>query len=210
MKKRIQTLEIAAVLSIAALTFSSSASASCGKCAADKKEGASSCVTSTKPGVAGGVMSDTYTESATVTGLDKETRQVTLTGKNGAKTTFTAGPEVANFDQIKVGDVVKATVSEELAVSVRKPGKPSEDGAGAVVAAAPLGEKPGVVVAAGGTVTAKVKSINAKKREATLTFPDGTEKTVKVRKDVKLKNYAAGDEVVIRVTQALAISVEKP
>jgi hypothetical protein len=39
---------------------------------------------------------------------------------------------------------------------------------------------------------------------------DGTTKTIPVRKDVDLTKYAAGDEVVFRVTEAMAISVEKP
>jgi hypothetical protein len=207
-----KTMKIAIVLSGAVLAYSSCAFASKCACKAPKAAGEDSdaAVVATQPGVAGGMIAETYTETATVTALDKATRKVTLTGKDGAKVTFKAGPEVANFDQIKVGDVVKATVASELVVFVRKPGAPSTDGAAGVVAAAPLGEKPGVVVAGTEELTAKVKSIDAKHRQATLVLADGTTKTIPVRKDVDLTKYAAGDEVVFRVTEAMAISVEKP
>ncbi len=173
-----------------------------------KGEGAR--LTAIQPGVPGGVMIETYQETATVTGIDKATRKITLVTKDGAKSTFKAGPEVANFDQIQVGDQVKATVTEQLVVFARKAGEPSRDGAAAAVALAPLGDKPGVLMAETVEVTAKVKSIDVKHQKATLLFPDGTSKTFKVRKDVDLTKRTAGEDVVIRSTEAMAITVEKP
>jgi hypothetical protein len=49
-----------------------------------------------------------------------------------------------------------------------------------------------------------------KHQKATLLFPDGTTKTFKVRKDVDLTKQTVGTDVVMRVTEAVAISVEKP
>jgi hypothetical protein len=46
--------------------------------------------------------------------------------------------------------------------------------------------------------------------KATLTFADGTTKTVAVRHDVDLTKRKVGEKVVIRKTQAMALSVEKP
>ncbi|MFA5204743.1 MAG: hypothetical protein WC708_10115 [Lentisphaeria bacterium] len=166
--------------------------------------------TTIQPGVPGKVTVDTYTQTATVTGIDKAARKLTLVDPDGAKTTFTAGPEVANFAQIEVGDQVKATMAEQLVVFVRKPGETSGNSAATVVAVAPLGEKPGVVMADTEEITAKVKSIDVKHQKATLLFPDGTSKTYKVRKDADLTKQTVGSEVVIRTTTAVAISVEKP
>jgi hypothetical protein len=59
-------------------------------------------------------------------------------------------------------------------------------------------------------VTAKVTAIDLKNHKATLQFPDGTTKKIAVRKDVDLTKQKVGDEVVLRCTEALAISVEKP
>jgi len=160
--------------------------------------------------VAGGVKIETRRVTATVTGIDKATRKVTLVTPDGTKQTFTAGPEVANFAQIEVGDKVKATVTEQLVVFVREPGQPSDDGAAAAVALAPLGEKPGALMASTVEITAKVKAIDVKHRKATLLFPDGTTKTFPVRPDVDITKHRVGDEVVIRATEAIAVSVEKP
>lgn len=166
--------------------------------------------TASQYGVAGGVKIATGRVTATITGVDKATRKVTLVTKDGAKQAFTAGPEVANFAQLEVGDQVKATVTEQLVVFVREPGQPSDDGAAAAVALAPLGEKPGALMASTVEITAKVKSIDVKHRKATLLFPDGTTKTFPVRQDVDLTKHRVGDEVVIRATEAIAVSVEKP
>jgi len=163
-----------------------------------------------QPGQPGGVMVQTYKETATVTGIDKATRKVTLVTKDGTKSTVKCGPEVGNFAQIEVGDQVKATVTEQLVVFVRRPGEPAGDGAAGVVALAPIGAKPGGVMANTEEITAKVKAIDLKHRKATLLFPDGTSHTFTVRPDVDMTKHAVGDEVVFRATEAVAVSVEKP
>lgn len=201
MKMNIQTLGTAALLPAALLAFSS--------CSTEPRgEGAG--FTAIQPGVPGGIIVDTYKETATVTGIDKATRKVTLVTKDGTKSTVKCGPEVANFAQIEVGDQVKATVTEQLVVFVRQPGEPAGDGAASVVALAPIGAKPGGVMANIEEITAKVKAIDLKHRKATLLFPDGTSHTFKVRPDVDMTKHAVGDEVMFRATEAMAVSVEKP
>ena len=148
--------------------------------------------------------------TATVTGIDAASRDVTLVSRDGKKTTVKCGPDVINFDQIRVGDQVKVMVTEELAVAMATSGAPASDGGASVVALAPKGARPGGIVANTVQVTAKVTAINLKKHKATLQFPDGTTRTVAVRPDVDLTQRKVGEEVVIRCTQALAISVEKP
>jgi translation elongation factor P/translation initiation factor 5A len=161
-------------------------------------------------GVPGGVVVQTYKETATVTAIDPADRKVTLVSSDGKKDTVKCGPDVVNFDQIRVGDQLKVTVTEQLAVAMAQAGAPPSDGGTAVVALAPVGAKPGGVVANTMQVTAKVSAIDLKHHKATLQFPDGTTKTFAVRKDVDLTQRQVGEEVSIRVTEALAISVEKP
>ena len=67
---------------------------------------------------------DSVTATDTVKAVDYGTRTVTLESPNGATETHHAGPNVNNFDQIHVGDKVRATVTEALAVRVRKAGTP--------------------------------------------------------------------------------------
>jgi hypothetical protein len=175
-----------------------------------ESSGEGAVLTAFKPGVPGGLLVGTYRETATVTGIDKEKRKVTLVTPDGTMGTFKAGPDVVNFDQIQIGDQVKATVTQELAVFVKKTGELSSDGGATTVALAPVGAKPGALIADTVEVTAKVTSIDLKQHKATLQFQDGTSKTFKVRPDVDLSTQSVGQEVVIRTTDALAISVEKP
>jgi Cu/Ag efflux protein CusF len=163
-----------------------------------------------QPGVPGGVQVRTFNTRATVTAIDPATRKLTLAGRDGSESTFKAGPDVVNFDQIRVGDRVKATVAEQLVVFMRQNGAPADGGQSAAVALAPAGAKPGVFLADTAETTAIVHAINLKHHKATLLFPNGKTRTFAVRPDVDLGRVKPGDEVVIRATQALAIQVEKP
>ena len=59
-------------------------------------------------------------------------------------------------------------------------------------------------------VTATVASIDPSKRTATLKFEDGSTQNLPVRGDLDLGKRKVGDKVVFRVTEMVAISVEKP
>ena len=68
------------------------------------------------PGVA--AAAQTVKLTATITAIDAATRAITLKGPQGKEITLTAGPEVKNFAQMKVGDQVEATYTEALALAV--------------------------------------------------------------------------------------------
>jgi hypothetical protein len=163
-----------------------------------------------EPGVPGGVMVEKFKESATVTAIDPATRKVTLVKSDGTQASFIAGPEVANFAQIAVGDQVKATVTDRVSLFVPKPGESAADLAVGALALAPLGEKPGGELADTVQYTAKVTDVSLWHHTATLQLPDGCTVTFKVRPDVTLTKDTVGTEVVVRSTQAVAVSVEKP
>jgi len=157
----------------------------------------------------GAIVVETFTTTATVTAMDLNTRKLTLTTPDGKRTTFKAGPEVANFNQIQVGDQVKAMVTEELAVSVRHSNEPPSAGEATTVALAPLGAKPGVLMADTVEVTAKITAVDDKQRKVTFQFPDGTTKVLKVGKGADLTRVKPGDDVTVRVSEGIAILVEK-
>ena len=164
----------------------------------------------TKEGVPGAYSIETFKTTATVTAIDAASRKVTVVSKDGKKQVFKAGPEVVNFEQIRIGDQVVVTVAEELVVYMAKDGVPLPDGTSALVALAPKGDKPGVLMAGTSQVTAKVIGLDRKSRKAMLQLPDGTTKTFTVRQDVDLSKRELGEEIVIRCTEAVAIRVEKP
>jgi hypothetical protein len=60
-------------------------------------------------------------------------------------------------------------------------------------------------------VTAKVEAIDPQKRTVTLRGPQGNAVTLKVDEQVqKFDQVKAGDELVVRHTEAVAIAVQKP
>jgi hypothetical protein len=162
-----------------------------------------------QPGVPGGVTVETHTLTATVSAVDAATRKVTLVTADGEKTTVKCGPDVINFDQIRVKDRLTVTVTEEL-VAYLADARSSGDGAATTAILAPKGAKPGGVIADTVQVTAKIAAIDHRNHKATLQFPNGTARTVAVRPDVDLTHRKVGEEVVIRVTEVMAIQVAKP
>jgi hypothetical protein len=146
--------------------------------------------------------------TATVTAIDAANRLVTLKGKTETDT-IKMGPEVKNFDQIKVGDVVKVTVSQGAVLSLMAPGaKPVEPTVTATGEAAPLGAKPAgdVKVTVKGTVT--VVAIDMKTRVATLESAEGRKFKVKAGKDIALDKVKVGDKVLAEFNETVAIAVE--
>lgn len=146
--------------------------------------------------------------TATVTAIDAANRLVTLKGKTETDT-IKMGPEVKNFDQIKVGDLVRVTVSQGAVLSLMAPGaKPVEPTVTATGEAAPLGAKPAgdVKVAIKGTVT--VTAIDMKSRIATLETAEGRKFKVKAGKDIALDKVKVGDKVMAEFNETVAIAVE--
>jgi len=150
------------------------------------------------------------TKTATVDSIDPAKRLVTLKTSDGFTRTIHLGKECINFDQIKVGDTVRATLADEIAVGVSKGGAAPSADASRTMVRAPEGSKPGVLIADSENVTGQIKSIDAAKGTITIAMPDGTSRTIKAGPDVKLAELKEGDDITARVTQALAIVVQKP
>jgi len=160
--------------------------------------------------VRGKVLVDAATETATVQSIDKETRTVVLLHEDGKTSDYECGPDVRNFDQIKVGDKVTATVGESVAIGLIKGGVPPAAGTATAVVRAPLGEKPGGQIVDTVGFIAKVVTIDPATRMVTLQTPDGKERTLKVGPDIDLSGVNPGDDVGVKVTRAFAVSVTSP
>jgi hypothetical protein len=161
-------------------------------------------------GEPGAVAIMTATATATVQSVDAAKRKVTLKMPDGKMKTLKVGKEVRNFDQIKAGDKVRATYVEELAVFLNKSGAPAGAEEMSTVMLAPKGAKPGMVAADTVQMRAQVKAVDPAKRTVTLIDPAGQTKKVKVSKNVNLNNVKMGDDVVVRYTEAMAVTVERP
>jgi translation elongation factor P/translation initiation factor 5A len=147
--------------------------------------------------------------TATVKAIDYDKRTITLREPDGATDTYKAGNSIANFDQIKAGDQVQATLVESLAIHLRKAGAPAGEEETGAVALAPRGALPGVIMADTVQASAKVETIDEQKRLVTLQDANGNSHTIHVGPRVDLAAFQKGDDVVARYTQGLAILVEK-
>lgn len=151
---------------------------------------------------------DTFTIDATVSAIDPVKKTVTLIGKEGGKTTCTAGKNAVVFDKLKVGDSVTATLTQAMAVAIDPKGNlsPSQtDAAGVALATAE--KQNDVFMAAATKVQAKVTAIDLKTRKVTLQIADGTTRTITVGKNVNLENVDVGNDVVFRVAESVALNI---
>lgn len=91
-----------------------------------------------KPGM---VVSSVSEVTATVEAVDYDSRKVTLKGPQGNLVTLHVDESARNFNQVRVGDKVKAEYYESVGLYVQKnDGSQPSVGEGATVSLAPLGE----------------------------------------------------------------------
>ena len=163
-------------------------------------------VVGTEPGKVSAA--EAVTIAATITAIDKATRDITLKGPQGKEVTVTAGPEVKNFDRLKVGDQVTAQYFEALTLELKKGGglvvaRTDKDAA----AGAKPGEKPAGAIGRQVTIVADVVDVNPARQSITLRGPQRTVE-LPVRDPAQFKLIAKGDQVEAKYTQALAIAVD--
>ena len=147
------------------------------------------------------------TATATITAIDQATRSVTLRSPNGDEDTFTAGPEVTRFNQLKVGDTIKATYYESLVFELRKGNNPSTPSHDAAVGGRHK-DVPGGAVGTQQVRTVTVKAVDMNAGTITVTAADGRTMTRKVEDKKNLEGVKAGDRIDITYTQALMISAD--
>lgn len=148
------------------------------------------------------------TVSASVEAIDKATRKVTLKGPQGKLNTVTAGPDVRNFDQIKVGDSVTVKYVEALTLTLKKDGKDLRGMTETPAAVrAPAGERPAGAVGRQVEVTANVIALDAKTQTVTLKGPKQTV-DLKVPDAGQFKLIKVGDQIQATFVEAVALAVE--
>jgi len=145
--------------------------------------------------------------SASITAIDKATRAITLKGPKGDEVKVVAGPDVKNFDQLKVGDVVNIKYLESLVLALKKGGglpvAKTEKGG---VASAKPGEKPAGAGSREVTVVGNVIKVDAATQMVTVKGPQRTV-DLKVRDPEQFKLIAVGDQIEATYTEALAVAV---
>jgi hypothetical protein len=146
--------------------------------------------------------------TATIQAIDTTTRTITLRDQSGQEDTYTVGPEVKRFNELKVGDTVKMTYYESVVFQVRKPGEKAEATTGATFSRG-QGALPGGTLAVQDKMTVTVKAIDPAVPSVTVTTPDGRTVTRKVDDKKNIEGLKVGDQIDITYTRALLTSVER-
>jgi len=146
----------------------------------------------------------------TIEAIDPKTRVLTLKNDKGETDTYTVGPDVKRFDELKVGDILNVTYSESVVMKLRKPGDPSmPSGTTATGAIGDKSKLPSAAVGAQTTTTVEVKSTDLQTGSITVETADGTTVTRKVKDKKNLDGVKAGDRLDITYTQAVLLAVER-
>ena len=151
----------------------------------------------------------TVQASADVVRIDKRTRTLTLKTKQGDTVDVVASDAVKNFDQIKVGDVVRVRYATALALKLKNP----KDAAGGATVSegsttAPLGQRPAFIGAGQITGIAEVTAVDPKESTITLKGAEGKLVTLDVNNPDQFKVIKPGDQIEVTYTEAVALDVE--
>lgn len=159
----------------------------------------------------GALEAETATASATVSSIDYNTRMVTLSWPDGRQSAYKVAPDVRNFNQIRQGDIVRASVSEAAVVWVGPSGGTAPTaGVDRVVVRSKKGERPGMMVADTAVVSATVLRVDSVNRTVTIQGPAGNTRVIRVAPQVNLADITVGNLINVGVTESVALWVEKP
>ncbi len=147
---------------------------------------------------------------ARVVAIDPANRLVRLKSDEGRMATVMVGPEIANFDNLTVGDKVNARFTQAMAVALRKNSetdiRQTVESEGASQRRAD--GKPAIRSMEQKTVVANVFEIRPDDKVITLRGTSGEPVDYQVNDKQVLENIGEGDQVVISYVQASAISIE--
>jgi Cu/Ag efflux protein CusF len=159
-------------------------------------------------GEAGGIVVVAVKATGEVSAIDAARRKITLKLDDGKVKTVKLGKGAKYFREIKIGDKVDATYVDELVVSLIKGDSPSDTAEGQTVSLEPPGTDS--LRAEARILTARIDVLDPGRRIITLITADGVVRSLKVGHNIRgLKEFRAGDAVVARIAEPVAIVVQK-
>jgi len=150
------------------------------------------------------------TVTATVEAVEASTRSLTLKGPKGNYTTIIVPKTVTRFEEIKVGDTLKATYYDNVVLRLRGPNEPpspADKSSEAVTKSG--GALPGATAATQRTIVATIDAIDPSIPSISFKGPNNWAYTSRVQDKNQLSKVKVGDKVDITWTEALMISFER-
>ncbi|MFL9585241.1 hypothetical protein [Stenotrophomonas sp. AB1(2024)] len=148
-----------------------------------------------------------------ITALDKSSRAVTVTGADGSSLSFVAGPDVRNFNQLKVGDNVTLDYRAAVALDLQPAGSgevgvtTSQAGTVPVRGATPGGARSNTV-----NIVTEVVAVDPVANTIALRGPSGNTQLIAVEREdlrAKLPSVKRGDLLRISYTEAVALGIRR-
>ena len=149
--------------------------------------------------------SESVTMKASIEAIDKTARTITLKGPRGNLVTVRADETVQRFDQLKVGDVVTATITVAVAARIRKAGDPEPK---SKESESILKDKIGAKSYSEETITVSIEEIDRTAPSVTVKTTDGRVLSFRVKNVANLKNLKVGDQVDVTVGLGILLSVD--
>ena len=151
--------------------------------------------------------------SAVITAIDAKTRELTLEGSLGNLITITAGPELARFDELAVGDMVNATYTASVSGELRAPTEEELANPLVVLDAeaikAQKDEDPGAAVGVTVRAVCTIEGMNRVTGTVMLKDSDGDFHLIEDVDPAKMAGVNIGQTVVVTYTEAFALSLDK-
>jgi len=151
----------------------------------------------------------TLEAEATVQSVDPDTREIVLrNSKSGETEVIVAGPEVVNFDQLEVGDTVKAVYTVGIAARMAAPGE--LDSAVELDGQAMEGEKPGALSGTMVTLVLEFISFDPDMSIALVRDSTGMEQSIEVESEAGREfatKLSAGDMVALTFVEGIAVGI---
>lgn len=141
--------------------------------------------------------------------VDKARKQIVLEGLEGQKVTLRVNNPY-NLKAAKVGEPVVTRFYEVVTIRKKKLGEvvPSASLKEGIATAKP-GGVPGAVAEQQASLLVSVAAIDEANGTVTIKAPDGTVEKVKARDPKNLKQLKVGDDLVVTLDRAIAISLDK-
>jgi hypothetical protein len=149
--------------------------------------------------------SESVTMKASIQAIDKTARTITLKGPRGNLVMLHADETVKRFDQLKVGDVITATITVAVAARIRKAGDPEPK---SKESSEILKDKIGAKEYSEETITVSVEEIDRTAPSVTVKTSDGRIVSFRVKNIANIKNLKVGDQVEVTVGLGLLLSVD--
>ena len=154
---------------------------------------------------------DVHQISVKVVGVNHAARTICSGMPNGKTKTYRLSKDIGSITHLKKGDAINATLMDSVAVYIQKKGGRPSATETETVTLSPKGARRGVMVTNTIRISGKVQLVDSQDRVVTITGLNGESRGFKVGPNVKnLNSLKAGDDVVVRYTEAVVLDVQKP